>query len=431
MAGQVLGVADVSAYLKQLIESDDFLSDLWVEGEISDYFVSRQGHIYFTLNDEGATLKCVMFKGSAIRQRGNTQSGDHVVVHGRFSIYEQQGRYQLYADLIQPAGLGLQALQFELLRQKLEAEGLFDLSRKRALPPAPKVIGVVTSADGAVWHDIQQVLRRRYPFAHLILSPTSVQGDRAPASIVAALQRLIEDGRSEVIIVGRGGGSAEDLSAFNDEHVIRAAFASTVPIVSAVGHETDWTLLDLVADLRAPTPSAAAELVAPSVANLAEELLDLDRSMRDMMLEATCSLRLQIDTQRRHIRRFSPVEQIRRAEGTIDQLQRRIIISAIGEQRSLRQRTEAIGQSVSVSGARSLATHGTSLGVSSARLSALEPHAVLRRGYALIQEVRSEKVIKSVSNVKLGSAIRASLIDGAFTGTIDDVVKHELVEEIG
>src|SRR6478752_6280485 len=272
MAGQVLGGADVSAYLKQLIESDDFLSDLWVEGEISDYFVSRQGHIYFTLNDEGATLKCVMFKGSAIRQRGNTQSGDHVAAHGRFSIYEQQGRYQLYADLIQPAGLGLQALQFELLRQKLEAEGLFDLSRKRALPPAPKVIGVVTSADGAVWHDIQQVLRRRYPFAHLILSPTSVQGDRAPASIVAALQRLIEDGRSEVIIVGRGGGSAEDLSAFNDEHVIRAAFASTVPIVSAVGHETDWTLLDLVADLRAPTPSAAAELVTPSIESELESL---------------------------------------------------------------------------------------------------------------------------------------------------------------
>jgi len=431
MAGLVLGVADVSAYLKQLIESDDFLSDLWVEGEISDYFVSKQGHIYFTLNDDGATLRCVMFKGSAIRKRGKTQSGDHVVVHGRFSIYEQQGRYQLYADLIQPAGLGLQALQFELLRQKLEGEGFFDVSRKRALPAAPNVIGVVTSADGAVWHDIQQVLRRRYPFAHLILSPTSVQGERAPASIVAALRRLLEDGRAEVIIVGRGGGSAEDLAAFNDEQVVRAAFASTVPIVSAVGHETDWTLLDLVADLRAPTPSAAAELVAPSVANLAEELLELDRSMHDLMLEATYTFRLQLETQRRHIRRFSPVEQIRRAEGIIDQLQRRIIISAVGEQRALRQRTDAIGRSVAVAGARTLAGHTASLDVKSARLSALEPKAVLSRGYALIQHVATGKVVRSIADVSLGSAIHASLIDGAFSGTIDEVTEHDVVEEIG
>jgi exodeoxyribonuclease VII large subunit len=431
MAGQVLGVADVSAYLKQLIESDDFLSDLWVEGEISDYFVSRQGHIYFTLNDERATLRCVMFKGSAVRQRSNAQSGDQVVVHGRFSIYEQQGRYQLYADLIQPAGLGLQALQFELLRQKLEGEGLFDDSRKRSLPPAPKVIGVVTSAEGAVWHDIQQVLRRRYPFTHLILSPSAVQGERAPASIVAALQRLIDDGRSEVIIVGRGGGSAEDLSAFNDERVVRAAFASPTPIVSAVGHETDWTLLDLVADLRAPTPSAAAELVAPSVANLAEELIELDRSMRDIMLETTLSLRLLVDTQQRHIRRFTPVEQIRRAESSIDQIQRRIIISAIGEQRTLRQRTETASRSVAIAGARSLANLGASLEVRSAGLAALEPGAVLHRGYALIQDVASGSVIRSIDELSAGSEIRTSLIDGVFTGKVDQLFKRKLAEDIG
>lgn len=430
MAGRVLGVADVSAYLKQLIESDDFLSDLWVEGEISDYFVSKQGHIYFTLNDERATLRCVMFKASAARQRARAQSGDRVVVHGRFSIYEQQGRYQLYADLIQPAGLGLQALQFELLRQKLESEGLFEVTRKRPLPLAPKVIGVVTSADGAVWHDIQQVLRRRYPFAHLILSPSSVQGERAPASIVAALQRLIDDGRAEVIIVGRGGGSAEDLSAFNDEQVVRAAFASPVPIVSAVGHETDWSLLDLVADLRAPTPSAAAELVAPSVATMTEDLIELDRSMRDLILGSTMALRLGLETEQRQLRRVSPMELLRRTSSILEQQQRQIIISAVTQQRTLQQHSAFARTALATAGAKSLAATNAAFGVNTAGLSALDPNAVLKRGYALIQDDTTGVVIQSMADLQQVRTVRASLADGTFTSRIETVTSRASGEDV-
>ncbi|MDP9365285.1 MAG: exodeoxyribonuclease VII large subunit, partial [Chloroflexota bacterium] len=288
MTPPILPVGLLTSYVRELLDGDPLLADVWVEGEISNLFLARSGHVYFTLRGDEGQLKCVLFRVHAARQRASLLPGDQVAAHGRVTVYEKDGALQLYVDVVQPAGLGLAALQLERLRQQLAAEGLFDPSRKRPIPERPRAIGVVTSADGAVWHDIQQVLRRRYPFAELILAPTLVQGERAPAAIVAAMAAIEADGRAEVVIVARGGGSAEDLAAFNDEAVVRAVFACRLPVVTGVGHETDRTLVDEVADLRAPTPSAAAELCVPSVleigARLAEARERLNRGI-DLALE--------------------------------------------------------------------------------------------------------------------------------------------------
>ncbi len=214
MSRQVVSVQLLTSYIRQVLETDDVLADLWVEGEIAETFVARSGHVYFTLHDDQSRLKCVIFKAQAQRLRALPRSGDQIAAHGRISVYERDGTYQLYVDFLQPAGLGILALQLELLRQQLAAEGLFEPTRKRPIPPMPSCIGVVTSVDGAVWHDIQHVLRRRYPLALLLLASTPVQGDAAPAGIVAALKALQDDGRPEVIIIARGGGSAEDLWCF-------------------------------------------------------------------------------------------------------------------------------------------------------------------------------------------------------------------------
>ena len=245
-------------------------------------------------------------------------NGDAILAHGNVSIYEVSGQYQLYVDMIQPEGTGLLQLQFEELRQRLEREGLFDVSRKRPLPRYPRCIGVVTSSTGAVWHDIQNVLTRRYPLCELILSPSQVQGADAPASIIAALEALQLDGRAEVIIVGRGGGSAEDLACFNDEKLARAIFAASVPIVSAVGHETDFTIADFVADLRAPTPSAAAEVVAPHIREMAQEIADRHDRAHDAVLATLRAAKSGLDRSRFRMSRVGPESAIRQERQRLD-----------------------------------------------------------------------------------------------------------------
>ncbi|MBA3415181.1 MAG: exodeoxyribonuclease VII large subunit, partial [Chloroflexia bacterium] len=269
---QPLSVGQLADYLREVLALDPILSDVWVTGEVVDARQPKSGHVYFSLVDAEASLKCVLFRGQLLRQTHLPQNGLQVTLHGAFDLYARSGEVQVIVDSVQPTGLGLAALEFERLRQRLEAEGLFDPARKRPLPPAPRFVGVVTSASGSVWHDIQHVVRRRYPLTHLILAPAKVQGDGAPAAVVAALEALQADGRPEVIIVARGGGSAEDLAAFNTEAVVRAVFACRIPVVSGIGHETDITLVDLAADLRAPTPSAAAEQCVPSLAEIAERI---------------------------------------------------------------------------------------------------------------------------------------------------------------
>jgi exodeoxyribonuclease VII large subunit len=358
-----------------------------------------------------------MFKGSVQRQLQLPRPGDKVAAHGRVSVFEREGVYQLYSDLIQPAGIGAFALEFALLRQRLEAEGLFEPTRKRPIPVPTRFVGVVTSPDGAVWHDIQQIVARRYPLTELILASCSVQGEKAAESIVAALGALQADGRAEVIIVARGGGSAEDLASFNDERVVRAIFASRVPIVSAVGHETDWTLSDEVADLRAPTPSAAAELCTPS-------RIDYEDRIEAYGARLLVAGDESIQDRRNELRRL------------VSDLKREAPISAILE---FRERSAAHRISLSQSfrsclGERSNATNGrgnrlafakktvfdsraNALDVNRAALGALDPQKVLARGYSVLSR-NGGNPISSVSYIDLGDQLQTTLRDGTIASTV-------------
>ena len=295
----VYSVSQITRYLKESLEADSLLNDLWLRGEVSNLTRSAAGHYYFTLKDATSQVRCVMFRPAYGGE--HLAEGAAVIAHGRVSIYEVRGDLQLIADLAQPEGVGELHLELERLKMKLEAEGLFQVSRKRPLPEFPKRIGVATSPTGAVWHDIQNVLRRRYPLVELAFAPTPVQGDTAAAGIVDAFDAFNAEDDLDLVILARGGGSLEDLWPFNEEAVARAIYASRAPVISAVGHETDYTIADMVADCRAPTPSAAAELAAPDMDELMEriesrqryifqwvsgDLSDRSRDLRSNLLQA-------------------------------------------------------------------------------------------------------------------------------------------------
>ncbi len=272
---QTYSVGEITGYIQSLFEADNALADVWVAGEVSNLTIARSGHWYFTIKDADAQLRCVMFRGAARKLRIEVAAGDEILVHGRVGVYAARGEYQLYADMIEAAGgVGDLHRQFEALKAKLAAEGFFDPARKQSIPAFPARLGVVTSPTAAAWHDIQNVLRRRFPLVEVVLSPTLVQGAEAARQLVRALERLNRRGDIDTIILARGGGSLEDLWQFNDERLARAVAACRVPVISGVGHEIDFTIVDFVADLRAPTPSAAAELATPNRDDL---LLDLDR----------------------------------------------------------------------------------------------------------------------------------------------------------
>jgi exodeoxyribonuclease VII large subunit len=397
VSGRLVPVNSVMRYVRNVLESDDILADIWVQGEVSSIYQHRSGHVYFTLQDGDAQLKSIMFRGNAVRQRRIPAQGDLVVAHGSISLYEQNSTVQLYADSEQQAGLGLAALELERLRQRLEAEGLFDESRKRPLPEAPRFIGVVTSPDGAVWHDIQHVLRRRYPLTHLILSPAHVQGDHAPASIVAALDALQIEARSEVIIVARGGGSAEDLAAFNDEQVVRAIFASRVPVISGVGHETDWTLTDLVADLRAPTPSAAAEVCTPSIVELTQRVREARAELGDLITSILDDATAAYSQQVRSLRRASPAHTIAARQRDIQQLAARM----------------ERGQGATMERTRANLTLQSNL------LRSLNPIQVLNRGYAAVSVATTGQPVTSRRQAPADTVLHLQLADGAVLSRVE------------
>lgn len=389
----VLSVQDLLGALKDTIESIPAFADVWVAGEISSLTHATSGHIYFTLKDEAAALRCAFFRQY---NRGATlQSGDAVLAHGRINIYEPRGELNFIVDFVASQGAGILAAQFERLRQKLEAEGLFDPARKRPLPLFPRRIGVVTSATGAVWHDIQTVIGRRWPLAELVLAHASVQGENAPAEIVAALEALNERGNVDVIIVARGGGAREELTAFDDERVPRAIYASRVPVISAVGHETDVTLADYAADMRAPTPSAAAEMVVPDRAEIALRVGSLAATM-------AASMRAELDRCRRDValssdalRRAAPdIPALRAAVAALLERARTTVLRAIAERRAL--------------------VEGRGL-----QLASLDPEAVLRRGYALVQRATGEPVT-SVAAALPGERLAISVHDGTFAAVVSD-----------
>ncbi|MDQ6906882.1 MAG: exodeoxyribonuclease VII large subunit [Chloroflexota bacterium] len=396
-------VSEITAYLKELFQIDPVLADIWVRGEASNISRPASGHLYFSLKDLDASLRCVCFKQQARYLSYLPDDGDAVLAHGRIGIYEATGQYQLYIDLIQSAGVGLLAAQFERLRLQLEREGLFDEARKRPLPVTPRCIGVVTSASGAVWHDIQTVVARRYPLTSLLLAPAAVQGSAAPAEIVRAIAALQADGRAEVIIVGRGGGSAEDLAPFNDEAVVRAIFACRIPVVSAVGHETDITLADLVADVRAPTPSAAAELCTPDIAAISDDLATAVRAITALIRDDFDQRASDLDALRRNLQRLSP---ILRAE-------------------QLRQRIDERTRTLTALIAQSLIVNRERLGARRAALAALNPAAVLDRGFALVTDANTGAVVRHAADGYRDRAVRIRVADGAFGATATGIVEEQ------
>ncbi|MCH8744241.1 MAG: exodeoxyribonuclease VII large subunit [Chloroflexi bacterium] len=387
----VYTVSQVTAYIRELLEADPLLTDLYVLGEVSNLRVSATGHSYFTLKDGQAVLNCVMFKG----QTGANllANGTSVSTHGHLSFYEPRGSADFVVDLAMPEGVGELALELEQLKMRLGAEGLFEESRKRPLPEFPQVIGVVTSPSGAVFHDIQNVIQRRYPLVELLLAPSQVQGDRAAPNLVAAIEGLNRDGRSDLIIVARGGGSLEELWPFNEETVARAIYASRIPVVSAVGHETDVTIADLVADLRAPTPSAAAELVVPDRNVLRQDLAQLAlRCHRAISLE------------------------MQGMAGEVSTLTQRLS-SGLPDWETWRRRIDDLGRVVNDSLAKRLQLTQIEVGGLQQRLAALNPAAILRRGFSVVQLGQDGQVVTSAKQVQGGDALTITVSDGSIPAT--------------
>jgi exodeoxyribonuclease VII large subunit len=391
---RLLSVSQLNTYLRELLEADEILQDVWVEGEVSNFNRHTSGHCYFTLKEGDAQISAACWRSHAARLPSLPVNGEAVLAHGHISFYEVRGQLQLYVDLIRPAGIGLLQAQFERLKARLETEGLFDASRKRPLPELPQRIGIVTSPTGAALQDILNVLRRRYPLAEVLVAPCQVQGAGAAETIVEALYALY-DTAVDVIIVARGGGSAEDLWSFNEEIVARAAFASPVPLVSGVGHETDTTIIDYVADVRAPTPSAAAELVSPDVVELAEAIAALRLALDDAMLGRVADGRADLDSWSRRLKLQSPAARLLRDRQTLDEL--------------LRRAGAAIGHDVALRRAR--------LEGSAAQLAALSPLATLGRGYAVVRWADNGSVVTSPAQVEAGAALEITVRDGTFAAT--------------
>ena len=383
---QVYSISEVTTYLRELLETTPHLADLWISGEISNLSRSPAGHVYFTLKDEKAQLRCVFFRRPNMGEP--LQQGAQVVAHGRISLYEVRGELQFYVDFVQPEGVGVLHAQFQRLKAQLEEEGLFDEARKRPLPRFPRRIGVATSPAGAVFHDICNILGRRWPLTEVVLAPTAVQGPGAASGVVSALAALNDEDAIDIAIVARGGGSLEELWAFNEEPVARAIYASRVPVVSAIGHETDYTIADFVADLRAPTPSAAAELVAPDRLEVTVRLSVLAAS-----LLTTCQA--EIDS-----RRDGVGQAVSRLERLVPDLGRE------------RQRVDDLARRVNASLEAHLRRCREGLWGFAGQLRSLDPRATLARGYALVQ--RDGHVVSSVREVTGGERLSVRVQDGAF-----------------
>ena len=432
-------VRELVGQIRELVELE--YVDVWVEGEISNFRPAPSGHIYFTLKDADAQLPIVLFRRQAMLLRFRPEDGLHVLVRGRVSIYEQRGQLQLVAETMEPVGAGSLQLAFEQLKERLKAEGLFDSARKRPLPPFPRTVGIITSRTGAVIRDFLNVVARRHSGLNVLLYAVSVQGDSAPAEIVRALADLNTSGRVDLIVLARGGGSLEDLAAFNSEQVARAIAASSLPVVSAIGHETDFTIADFVADLRAPTPSAAAELVTTAQHRIAEHLATqshrLDRGMRLRLLQAQqCLSTLRVDRAESRVTTL-----LHRSAQRLDDLAFRLESGMAASLRTRRARVDTLAagcirhdprQSIAEARMRLVNLHtrldlsfeGTlkraalRLGSLDARLRSLSPLSVLDRGYALVFAADGS-VVRSSLQLARGDVVKTRLAEGSFTSRVE------------
>ncbi|MDX1508961.1 MAG: exodeoxyribonuclease VII large subunit [Woeseiaceae bacterium] len=409
-------VSELNRKVKALLERG--IARLWVEGEISNIARPASGHLYFSLKDDSAQIRAAFFRQ---RQRGPTiglKDGDQVLAFGRVSLYEPRGDYQLIVEQIEPAGEGALKREFDKLKRKLQAEGLFDTSRKRQLPLLPRRVGVITSPSGAAIRDILTVMRRRFPSVPVVIYPSAVQGDAAPGELIEALEAAIRRAECDVLIIGRGGGSLEDLWAFNDEKLARSIADCPIPVVSAVGHEVDFTIADFVADVRAPTPSGAAELVVPNredwlrtVNRLAQRIAQLGERAVDDHAQTLDFLarRLSTTMQRQLLYYRQQVQYIRQ---TLVQQS-----PAMRVQRSMAQLT-SLQQRLAVAGRSNVSNLGHRLQLAARALHSVSPLATLDRGYAIVMDAESGAVLSDVEQVAKGSTIRARLYKGELTATV-------------
>lgn len=393
---KVISVSQLNRYVKSLLEGDANLAAVYIGGEISNFTNHyKSGHLYMSLKDEGALVKAVMFRAYASKLAFTPENGMKVIVRARVSLYEKDGAFQIYIEEMQPDGVGALQIAFEQLKKKLAAEGLFETSRKKPLPRYPARVGVITSPTGAAVRDIFNVLGRRFPLARVVFTPVLVQGEGAPAQLVAALRRFNETDAADVLIIGRGGGSIEELWAFNDETVARAVAASRIPVISAVGHETDFTICDFVADLRAPTPSAAAELAVPDQHQLAARLTQLYGALRQSALHRVQveSTRLAAIREKRCL--ATPLFYVEEQGMRLDYFVRRFAAAAQV------QTSRAEGR----------------LSAAAGKLDALSPLKVLSRGYSIVY--RDGEVQHSAQDIRPGDKLSLRLSDGRVECTAD------------
>ena len=395
---KIITVSQLNFYLKSLIDNDQNLRFVFLEGEISNLTAHySSGHIYFSLKDEKSVVKAVMFSYAVKNLKFKPENGMKVILRARVSVYEPSGQYQLYVEDMQPDGVGALSLQFEQLKEKLSKEGLFDKAHKKPIPTFPETIGVITSPTGAAVRDILNILSRRYPSADIVMCPVLDQGDNAASQLTQAIKRFSESKIADVVIIGRGGGSQEDLWAFNDENLARAIYDCETPVISAVGHETDFTICDFVSDLRAPTPSAAAELAVPDKDELTAELMAQRQYLSALIDKKLLSFESSLDNSSRLLSAYSPLNIIEIGEKDMINLSDRML--SVSKQ-LIENNTKNLTETAS-------------------KLSALNPVAVLMRGYSYITDT-DNKTVSSVSDVNVGDKINIKVSDGTLSAVVEN-----------
>ena len=394
----ILSVTQINEYIRALISQDEVLSMIMVRGEISNLTIHRSGHIYFTLKDETSVLKSVMFRSSAQRVKFALKDGMNIIVYGRISLYTPSGQYQLYAEDIQPDGIGALYIAYEQIKEQLAKEGLFDANIKKPIPKLPMSVGIITSPTGAAIHDMINVMGRRFPLTKLLLYPALVQGDTAYKTLIAGIEYFNQSKTADVIIIGRGGGSMEDLWSFNNVDLAYAISKSEIPVISAVGHESDFTICDFVADLRAPTPSAAAELAVPNALSVRN---DINKSISDIEKK----LILQIQQYKKQIAIFASSRVLTSKEELLDAYKMKMNL--------LSDRLDASVQNI-------LKDKNHTLGISCAKLQAISPLNTLARGYSMVQN-ECGAVVSTVDNIKKDDVLNISFVDGSVNAVVKNV----------
>lgn len=394
---QVWSVSALTRYIRELFDIDYRLQDVWLAGEVSNFSRATSGHVYFTLKDDSAQIRCVMWRSTVARQAYLPAHGDAVLAHGSVSVYEANGAYQLYVDALRPLGRGDLHLEFERLKTRLAAEGLFDLERKRPIPPYPRRLGLITSPNAAALRDVLNILSRRYPLVEIVFAPAAVQGVEAPPQLCAALEALNRLEGLDAILLVRGGGSLEELWAFNDETVARAIAASRYPVITGVGHETDFTIADFVADLRAPTPSAAAELAVPNREDLKAQVEALEQRL-------ALALQGQIDTQRWRLQ--AQAQALRH-------------LSPLGRLLNLRQRLDDLNERAVTRMEHVIALRRERLRGATLALAGLSPLATLERGYAVVRHLGRDEIVRAAAQVAPGDRLEVQVRRGRFTVSVE------------